>query len=210
MHSLARISPPHSWWYLRLLLRSRLSSCCSCCDFGSIALRTILSASTLIHCPFRNPSTESVVPNTPNSTQTSQSCPKNSTGEEGKWLSYARATGGTMRSPLQTESTKRSMLRSAASSGRWRPIFALRAGSHRDLTTREVLEFTLSHLKCDHRAISSLAAPGRPGERRRAGRDMLIGLLLVRRRKHRRRHLRMSRIVITGAPGAGKTTLLLE
>ena len=44
---------------------------------------------------------------------------------------------------------------------------------------------------------------------RRAGRDMLIGLLLVRRRQHLRRRLRMSRIVITGATGAGKTTLLL-
>src|SRR5215472_6752655 len=37
----------------------------------------------------------------------------------------------------------------------------------------------------------------------------LIGLLLVKCRKHRRRHVHMSRIVITGAPGAGKTTLLL-
>ena len=36
-----------------------------------------------------------------------------------------------------------------------------------------------------------------------------IGLLLVGVFKRRRRHVRMSRIVITGAPGAGKTTLLL-
>ena len=49
----------------------------------------------------------------------------------------------------------------------------------------------------------------RAGRRASAPASRWFGILLVRRRQHRRRHLRMSRIVITGAPGAGKTTLLL-